>query len=174
MSGIGGAFQGAKCAVFLPAAPAPSLGNPSYHGGLANPCIYPHSTETFQDDVVRPRLGLIPGGRITADVWNAFLEERPDIRERIEAQVPWRKEKVGIGLSHIYTVLCGIIHGFQIGEEEVTISRQLISAEECLAAAALLDERYVWHMDPPALKDKYAFNVERAREARQRAKKGKQ
>lgn len=121
---------------------------------------------------MRSTLGLGSGERITVDVWNAFLEKRPDIRERIEAQVPWRKEKVGIGLYHIYTVLCGIIHGFQIGEEEVTISRQLISAEDCLAAAALLDERYVWHMDPPALKDEYAFNVARAREARQRAKRG--
>lgn len=129
--------------------------------------------EAYQDEVVRPALGLGPKEPITADVWNAFLEKRPDVRERIEAQVPWRKERVGSGLAHIYTVLCGVIQGFQIGEDEVTISRQLITVEECLAAAALLDERYQWHMDPLALKDKYMFNAKRAEEARRRAKTGR-
>jgi hypothetical protein len=113
--------------------------------------------------VVRRTLELGPKEPISADVWNAFLEQKPEVRARIELQTPWRKEKVGVEIAHIYTSLCGRIHGHQIGDQAVTISCQLLTAEECLAAAALLDDFLLWELDPRGLKNKYDGNVAKGR-----------
>jgi hypothetical protein len=142
--------------------PRPSL----YASSARHTHTRARSPEACQDEVVRPTLGLVPKAPITAGVWNAFLEQRPDVRARVECQTRWRKEKVGTGIAHIYTTLCGHIHGFQIGDETVAISHQLLPPDECLAAAAVLDETFLCEFDPPAIKDKYDFNADQAAKGR--------
>lgn len=123
---------------------------------------YPH-TEAYQNEVVRPTLGLGPKDPITGDVWNAFLAKRPEVRARVEAVVPWRKE-VGFQIVQIFTTLSGFIHGYpyQIGDQAVTVSHQLLPPECCMASVAILDEGYLCEFDPQALKDQYESPVAQA------------
>lgn len=111
--------------------------------------------------MVRPALGLGPKGPITPERWNEFLAVQPEVRARIERQTPWRKGKIGAELSHIYTSLSGRVHGHQLGTQAVTISQELLTYEECLAAAALLDDFVLWRLDPPALQERYDENEAR-------------
>lgn len=117
--------------------------------------------EAFQHEVVRPALKLRPKDRIGDAEWTAFLDAKPEVRARIERQTPWRKGKLGAEIAHIYTSLSGRVHGHQIGTKAVTISQELLTNEECLAAAALLDDFVRWELDPPTLKETYDENEAR-------------
>ena len=109
--------------------------------------------------MVRRTLKLGRKEPVTPDVWNAFLDAEPEVRARIERQTPWRKEKVGAEMSHIYTSLSGSIHGHQIGDEAVTISQRLLTKEECLAVAALLQDFVAIEFDPVELQQAYDRNA---------------
>lgn len=123
-------------------------------------------TEGFQEDMVLPELGLPPGTRMTPEVWNKYLEKAPEVRARIELQTPWRRGKIGVEVSHIYTSLSGQTHVRPISGEAVPISMPTLTQEECLGAAALLDGYVRWEFHPPGLQMAYDRNKARAAGAR--------
>jgi hypothetical protein len=92
---------------------------------------------------------------VGAEEWNRFLAMSPEVRARIERHTPWRKAKVGDELAHIYVLLSGRVHGYQRGTDAVTISQEMLTAEECMLAAALLQGFVEWELDPPALAEQY-------------------
>lgn len=101
---------------------------------------------------------------LTSDMWEQFLDQRPEIRERVERQTPWRKGKVGVELCHIYTTLSGRVHdAYQVGFDTVTISRCILTKEECLAAAALLQDYVLYEFDPLLLQSIYDANEQRSK-----------
>lgn len=114
-----------------------------------------HTTEAFQHEEVRPALRLRPKAPLGAEEWNRFLDMNPEVRSRIERHTPWRKRKVGDELAHIYVSLSGRVHGYQRGTDAVTISEKMLTAEECMLAAALLQGFVEWELDPPELAEQY-------------------
>lgn len=99
-----------------------------------------------------------PKTRLTPALWDAFLDKMPELRARIQRQTGWGREKIGSEMSHIYTSLSGRIHGHQIGDEAVTISQRLLTKEECLAVAALLQDFVNLELDPIELQQTYDLN----------------
>ena len=126
----------------------------------------PTHTESFQDEVVLPALGLPAGTRMTPEVWDMYLEKAPEVRARIERQTPWRRGKVGVEVSHIFTSLSGRIHDTPIdGEAAVPISMPVLTQEECLGAAALLQDYVPFKFHPSGLQVKYDRNEAKAAQA---------
>lgn len=103
-------------------------------------------------------LGRPPRTRLTPEIWEEFLDARPEVRARIERQTSWRKGKVGVDIAHVYTSLSGRVHSHQMGADAVTISQSLLTKEECLGVAALLHEFVRWEFDPVSLQEVYDRN----------------
>lgn len=111
--------------------------------------------EAFQQEEVRPALGLGPKVPITPERWNQFLTGRPTLRARIERQTPWRGERIGVELSNVYTTLSGHVHSYQVGTRSVTISKGPLSPEQCLLVASTLYDNVKVALDPPGLQERF-------------------
>ena len=121
-------------------------------------------TEAFQRDEVLPLLGLKPKTPLTIALWERFLHIKADVRERVERQTPWRKNKTGIEISHVYTSLSGRIHTPQKGDAAVVISAGILTKEECLGVGALLFDYVPIEFDPPNLMEEFERNERAAQD----------
>ena len=121
-------------------------------------------TEAFQRDEVLPLLGLKPKTPLTIALWERFLHIKADVRERVERQTPWRKNKTGIEISHVYTSLSGRIHTPQKGDAAVVISAGILTKEECLGVGALLFDYVPIEFDPPSLMEEFERNERAAQD----------
>ena len=121
-------------------------------------------TEAFQKDEVLPLLGLKPKTPLTIALWERFLHIKADVRERVERQTPWRKNKTGIEISHVYTSLSGRIHTRQKGDAAVVISAGILTKEECLGVGALLFDYVPIEFDPPNLMEEFERNERAAQD----------
>jgi len=121
-------------------------------------------TEAFQREEVLPLLGLKPKTPLTIALWERFLHIKADVRERVERQTPWRKNKTGIEISHVYTSLSGRIHTPQKGDAAVVISAGILTKEECLGVGALLFDYVPIEFDPPNLMEEFERNERAAQD----------
>ncbi len=124
-----------------------------HHFFITHPGL--RDAEAFQQEEVRPALGLGPKVPITPERRNQFLERKPTLRARIERQTPWRGERIGAELSNVYTTLSGHVHSFQVGTYAVTISKGPLSPEQCLLVASTLFDNVKVELDPPGLQERF-------------------
>lgn len=85
---------------------------------------------------------------------NSWLSKL-EILARIERHVLWRKERLGIEISNVYTTLSGHIHSYQLGTEAVVFWKEMLTPEHCMLMAALMHDNVTVQLDPPVLRDKY-------------------
>ena len=96
---------------------------------------------------------------MTYELWEQFLDLRPDIRKRVERQTPWRNTKTAVGIGHIFTTLSGRIHAaHHKGDAAVVISTDILTKEECLGVGALLFDYVPIEFDPPELMEEFERN----------------
>ena len=99
---------------------------------------------------------------MTYELWEQFLDLRPDIRKRVERQTPWRNTKTAVGIGHIFTTLSGRIHAGQEGDAAVVISKKFLTKEECLGIGAVLLGYVPIQFEPAKLWDEFKKNEEAA------------
>ena len=105
-----------------------------------------------------------PKTTLTSDMWEQLLDTRTKIRERVERQTPWRKGEVGEKLCNLCSSLSRHAYGaYQIDVLRVTIPNAILTKEECLAAAALLEDYVLFEFDPLDLWSEYNANEERSK-----------
>lgn len=80
------------------------------------------------------------------------------IRNRIERQTPWRKGKIGIEISHLYTTLSAHIHKRQKGGDALVIAEEPLTREGCLGFAALVCDYISIEYDDLTLEDEFTKN----------------
>jgi hypothetical protein len=116
----------------------------------------PHArghAESFQNEQVRPALGLGPKVPITPERWNEYFALHPEVLARIERQTPWRGPRVGVEMSSVYSLLSGHVHNF--GTKAVTIRKDPMSPDQCLLVAAAIYDEVKVELFPPELQERF-------------------
>ena len=111
--------------------------------------------ESFQDDEVRPALGLQSEVPITAEHWNQFLARKSTLRARIERQTLWRGESIGVELANLCTTLLDAPPSYQLWAYAVTISQGQLLREQCLLVASLLYDYVRVKLEPLGLQEHF-------------------
>lgn len=81
-----------------------------------------------------------------------------EIKERIERQTPWRKDRIGHEISHLYATLSAHVHKPQKGGNALLISEDPLTREGCLGFAALLKDYIRIKFDDKTLKNEFKRN----------------
>lgn len=101
-----------------------------------------HYKEWIQTADVVPTLG-IKGRNITPAHWEEYITKIPSISKCLMEEVGWKKDW-GRSISDIYRTLSQRIHpgnnprDLQLSQDEVVISEEWLTNEQCLAVRCLL------------------------------------